>query len=71
MYIVSFKTLTAAQRAGSVLRAGGITHSIVGVDPDLTKRGCSYGLSFEERDRNEVMRLFGRHNIVYGAVFRK
>lgn len=66
MFILSFKTETSAQRARSVLKRNRIYSRVVSVDPNRTKRGCSFGLEFNKADKSEVLRLFDSNNIDYG-----
>ena len=68
MCIVSFKTLTDAQRARSLLRSSGILCEVVGIDPNLTKRGCSYGVSFSDKDRSTALSVIDRRGISRGEA---
>ncbi|MBR6917457.1 MAG: DUF3343 domain-containing protein [Clostridia bacterium] len=68
MCIISFKTVTAAQNARSVLRSAGIASSVVSVDPNLTKRGCSFGLSLSSYDKNAAKTALDKKGISYGDM---
>ena len=68
MCIVSFKTMTAAQRAVSCLRVYGIAASVVSVDPNLTRRGCSYGITFPAAYKLRALNYLRGRGIEYGDV---
>ena len=68
MCIVSFKTETSAQRAKNTLKSFRINSKVVSVDPNLTKRGCSYGLSFSSSVKNEALAILKSRNIDFGEV---
>lgn len=69
MCILSFKSITAAQNAKSALLSAGITSSVISIDPNITKRGCSYGLSFSSNDKEHVLSILKRKRITYGEVY--
>ena len=68
MCIVSFKSFTSAQRAVSCLKAHGIASSVVSVDPNLTKRGCSYGITFPTAYKLRALNYLRSSGIDYGDV---
>ena len=68
MCIITFKTMTAAQRARGALSHGGVSSEVVNVDPNITKRGCQYALSLPSHDRGAALRILDAKNISYGAV---
>ena len=69
MCTVSFKTLTSAKCAARVLSLSGIRSQTVSIDPALTKRGCSFGLSFDRRYEDHALGLFRKNGIDFGEVF--
>lgn len=68
MYIISVKNLTAAQIGKKSLMREGIFCEIVSVDPNLTKNGCSYGLSFYDVDKRKVKGVLSGRGITFGEV---
>ena len=68
MWIDSTKNMTNAQRALSVLSAGGISAAVVGLDPSMTKNGCAYGVSFPCAAAGEAERLLRTKNVSYGEI---
>ena len=68
MCIITFKSLTSAQQAGHVLSSLGIFSSIVSVDPSLTKRGCSYGVSVSCSRINDVKYILEKNSVKFGDV---
>lgn len=69
MCVISFKTLTAAQRAKGVLSTHGIYAVVGSLDPNLTKRGCSYALSIPSDLCGKAVKILDSRNIAYGSVF--
>jgi hypothetical protein len=47
-YIAVFPTLTLAQKAARVLKAENIPVEVVKVDCTRTRRGCSWGVAFDD-----------------------
>ncbi len=68
MCIISIKNLTLAQMAKKILSREGISADIVSVDPNLTKNGCSYGLSFNCTQAYRVKSILNRASIGYSEV---
>ncbi|MBQ8475241.1 MAG: DUF3343 domain-containing protein [Clostridia bacterium] len=68
MYIATVKSMTAGIKGCDVLRRYGISCEVVSVDASLTKRGCSYGISFHAERVDEVKRIFGVKGIDYGEI---
>lgn len=69
MCIASMKTLTAAHMARKALAAAGIVSSIVSIDPNITRKGCAYGIGFNCSDSVRVKRIFREKGITYGEIF--
>lgn len=66
MCIISTKNLTTAQTAKRVLAKEGIYSTVVNIDPALTKKGCSYGLSYNCAEYVKVRKLLNAQGIAYG-----
>ena len=45
MCIIALKSNTFAQKAKRILQSNGIKAEIMRLEPNLTKNGCSYGVS--------------------------
>ncbi len=71
MCLISFKTLTAALRAVSVLKSAGIDSQAVNIDPNLTKRGCSYGVQLSCYDADDAVSVLTKKRVQFGEVFGK
>ncbi len=69
MCIVSFKTLTAAQKASVILNWKGVFSQVVSVDPALTKYGCSYGVSFSSGSKETAASILRKSRMTFGEVF--
>ncbi len=68
MCIISIKNLTTAQKAKRTLSKDGIFSSVVNVDPSLTQKGCSYGLTFNCADFMRIRRILNAQGIEYGEI---
>ena len=68
MCIATMKSLTLAMKAKGMLEARGIRTEIVNLDPSLTKRGCSFGISFPRDSTEEVRRTLDSKKIMYGEI---
>ncbi len=60
--------MTHAQMAKNALASRGIFSNIVSVDPHLTKRGCSWGISFDSRDKQKAVNLLRQRGIEFGEA---
>ena len=61
--IAVFQTITGAQRASRTLRNAKIMCDLVKVDPERTKRGCSWGVAFSANRLYDVKMIFAEKNI--------
>lgn len=48
-YLLTFRSLTYAQQGSRVLERAGISSAVIRVPKELSARGCSYGVSLQER----------------------
>ena len=48
-YLLTFRSLTYAQQGSRVLERAGISGAVIRVPKELSARGCSYGVSLQER----------------------
>ncbi len=68
MCLISFKTITASLNAVSALKSAGIYSNAVSIDPNITKHGCSYGISLLCSDVDRAISLMTRKRVKYGDV---
>jgi len=71
MCIITFKSLTASQQAVRNLSSFGIFSSVVSVDPSLTKRGCSYGVSISCSRIYDARNILEKNKLQFGDVIVK
>ncbi len=60
--------MTNAQRARSVLSSAGIYSRVISIDPNLTKKGCSWGISFDSAAKQRALSVLRSKNIYFGEV---
>ena len=60
--------MTHAQRARSALLSHGIPSRVVNIDPNLTKKGCSWGLTFDGREKQKAISVLKSRGIYFGEV---
>lgn len=68
MCIVTAKNLTSALKCRDILLRVGIGCEIISVDPAITKRGCSYGVSFSCDKESDVRRQLKKSKVDYGEI---
>ena len=68
--IAAIGSLTVAIKARGVLAAAGILSEAVALPPGATKRGCAWGIEFEEHSLPEV-RTALRHARISVSQFLK
>ena len=68
MTVISFRSVTAAERARFVLKSRGIFADLVDVDPHLTRRGCTHGLSIPSDAKEEAKRILSKKGIATGDI---
>ena len=60
--------MTHAEKARSALLSRGIVSKVVGIDPNLTKKGCSWGLTFDSREKQKAISVLKSKGIYFGEV---
>jgi len=68
MCILTMKTMTRAVKARDALAGRGIRAEIVGLDPALTRYGCSYGIRFPSEEEARARRILEEKNVSWGTV---
>ncbi len=66
--IITMRSMTYAEKAKRAASSLGIGAGIVSIDPAVTRRGCSYGLSLSCADTDRLTRALDRKGIPYGEV---
>ena len=67
---IAFKSLTAAESAKRLLTSRGIACEVVAIDPALTKRGCSNGVSLPSPSCKRALEILDDKRIQHGDVIR-
>ncbi len=69
--IIAMRSVTLANKAERALRSEGIGSELVSVDPALTKRGCSYGLTVRCDMVDNIEEILNRRGISHGEIIGK
>ena len=69
-YLITFKTLTQAQRAARLLERAGYTLSIRRVPADLSRSGCGYAVTLRKAAYDAVA-LLKANGLWTGKLFRR
>lgn len=70
-YIAVFPTLTLAQKAARVLKSENIASEVVKVDSTRTRRGCSWGVAFNESKIYSVRMIFSNNSIAEREIIKE
>ena len=70
-YIAVFPTLTLAQKAARVLKKENIASEVVKVDSTRTRRGCSWGIAFDESKLYGVRMAFSNNSIAEREIIKE
>ena len=68
MCILTMQSMTQALKAKNVLEAHGVRVTIVNLDPNLTDKGCAYGIRFLCGLESKVKGILNAKNIPYGIL---
>ncbi len=69
-YLITFRTLTQAQRASRLLERAGFTVTIRRTPADLSRSGCGYALNLR-RGAFEATQLLKENRLWTGKLFRR
>jgi hypothetical protein len=69
-YIAVFPTLTLAQKAERALRNENIAANVTKVDSTRTRRGCSWGVIFDESAIYNVRMIFSNRGIAEREIIK-
>ena len=70
-YIAVFPTITLAQKAARVLKNDGIPCEVVKVDSSRTRRGCSWGVAFDDGKIYSVRMVLSNHSIAEREIIKE
>ena len=70
-YIAVFRTLTLAQKARYVLRTENVAAEVVKVDSSKTRRGCAWGVAFDEDALFSVRMILSNRSIAERDIIKE
>ena len=70
-YIAVFPTITLAQKAARVLKNDGISCEVVKVDSSRTRRGCSWGVAFDDGKIYSVRMVLSNNSIAEREIIKE
>lgn len=70
-YIAVFPTLTLAQKAGRAIKNENLGAQVIKVDSSKTRRGCSWGVAFDESDLFRIRMIFSNHSIAEREIIHE
>lgn len=71
MCIASLRSMTLAIKAKKALNQANIFAEIVKLDPNMTKKGCAYGINFNCLDLIKVQDVLNRNQVKYSEILNK
>ena len=69
-YLITFRSLTHAQRAARLLERSGVTATVVKAPPGLSESGCSYAVTLR-KNPSDALALLRRGNVRIGKLFSR
>ncbi len=70
-YLFTFRSLTQAQTAQSMLRRGGIQVDLRRAPKRLSNNGCAYALTISETHLHDAIFLFRERNLSFKRLYRQ
>ena len=70
MCAVALRSMTHAIKAKKALSESYIDSEIIKLEPSMTKKGCSYGVSFNCVNLNSAYEAFKKMSIKYTELIR-
>ena len=67
--MITFRSVTPAQRAERLLRAAGIYCSLGRTPRQMEQQGCGYSVRARYRDLNAVVELLQRNKVAYRKIY--
>ena len=68
-WLITFRTITYAQRAERILQEGGIFAQLHRTPKSLSQRGCGYCLRLQERDIPIARQLLELQQLHYEKIY--
>ncbi len=70
LYLITFRSLTHAQRSARLLERRGMTATVVKAPQGLSNSGCAYAVTLRGRPE-EALALLRKNNMRLGRLFRR
>ena len=70
IYLITFRSLTHAQRSARLLERSGLTATVVKAPQGLSSSGCAYAVTLRSRPE-EALALLKKNNMRVGRLFRR
>ena len=70
MYLIAMKSMTHALKAKKALDDYYIDSEIIKLEPNMTKKGCAYGVQFSAVNLNSALEAFKKWSIRYTELLR-
>ena len=70
MCVASLRSMTIALKAKKVLNEAFIDCEIIKLEPQMTKRGCAYGIKFDCINIYSVENVLKQNRVKYTEIFR-
>ncbi len=70
MCIASLKSMTVAMKARKALEEAYIDCEIIKLEPNMTKKGCAYGIKFNCVNINSLENILKKKRVNYTDIFR-
>ena len=68
--IATMRSLNLAIKAQKALAVAGIFAKIIPLEPNMSRRGCAYGVEFHPSQENDVKRILRRAGISISQIIR-
>lgn len=70
MCVASLKSMTTALKAKKALIEAFIDCEIIKLEPNMTKKGCAYGIKFDCMNIYSVENVLNDKRVKYSEIFR-
>ncbi len=70
VYLITFRSLTHAQRSARLLERRGLTATVIKAPQGLSSSGCAYAVTLRSRPE-EALALLRQNNMRVGRLFRR
>ncbi len=70
VYLITFRSLTHAQRSARLLERRGLTATVIKAPQGLSGSGCAYAVTLRSRPE-EALALLRQNNMRVGRLFRR